>query len=63
MGIATLNASANLRRIADGVATLLGLEDADKLYEHLAEFLPPVLLCNATLRELLPALRGAVRCV
>jgi hypothetical protein len=60
MGATTQNALASLRRIASGVAALLGLEDRGELLKHVAEFLPPVLLRNATLRELLPALRGAV---
>ena len=61
MGAVALKESDILRRFASGVATLLGLEDVDRLYVHLAEFLPPALLRDATLRELLPALRDAVR--
>ncbi len=61
MGVSALKESASLRRIAGGVATLLGLEDLDGLFGHLADLLPPVLVRGAPLWELLPALRDAVR--
>jgi hypothetical protein len=59
--VATLKRHDNLRRIANGVATLLGLEDLDKLFERLADLLPPGLIRGAALQELLPALGDAVR--
>jgi hypothetical protein len=60
MAVSTLKESADVRRIAGGVAALLGLEDADKLCEHLADFLSPELVRGTRRQELLPALRDAV---
>jgi hypothetical protein len=53
-------AAAGVLRIVNGVAALLGLDGGDRLYAHLAEFLPFEPARGAGLKELLPTLRDAV---